>query len=188
MKANSAGATFTGVINTNSQVNLTSTNKLKYASGSTGQVLTSDATGLLSLATPSSALSYVEANIPADDATLSGQTSGSTNAYANMSLTAGTWLISGRPGIYCGSTAATFTVARCNIGTTSTGGELAITLVNKPHTLPFNGYLDSPITTTIAVLGSTTTVYMSFSNTYTGGGTWHYVSSAGGYFHAIKIA
>jgi hypothetical protein len=52
-KLDKSGGTLTGVIYTNSNIQLTNSAKLKYPSGTTGHVLTSDENGLLTLQAPS---------------------------------------------------------------------------------------------------------------------------------------
>ena len=63
-KLNLSGGTLTGGLSTNSDITFTGTAKLKYPSGTAGNILTSDSAGNLSLQAPSGgtgSLTYVSA-------------------------------------------------------------------------------------------------------------------------------
>ena len=120
LKANLSGATLTGTINTNSNIVFTGTGKIKYPSGTSGQVLTSDSTGLLSLATPSggggASLSYVNGTL--GGALTSTQYNQVTN-FSTLTLTAGTWIISYRVGMFILTGSGTINWMELYMNTTS---------------------------------------------------------------------
>ena len=145
LKANLSGATFTGVINTDSQINLTSTNKIKYATGTNGHILGSDATGLLSLqSAPSSvSFSYISANIV--DNSIQNITNGTHNSFASINLTPGTWLLVGRLGTTFNSTTPNINFYKTGF---STAAGLTADTCNIYHVAEYGNNVDAYFKTT----------------------------------------
>jgi len=83
--------TTTGPLSYVPSTGVLSVTQLKYPSGTSGQVLTSNATGLLSLATPSSSITFANNptySVPAGNVLVQGW-----NTMATLAITAGTWMI-----------------------------------------------------------------------------------------------
>ena len=179
------------VSNHSANINLTGTAKLKYPSGSSGQVLTSDATGLLSLTTPSAPSASLTSYIGTftSDGSVFAMTNASWVAFSSIQVPAGTYIFFGKIGVTANSS-INMVYEEIGISTVSTN--------TYPNIYAQRGLMTTssgsatPISTTpftqLYTCASTTTVYLMGSLQYGNTSTFSHWNSAGRYFHAVKIA
>ena len=95
-----SGASFTGPIYTNSNINFTGSGILKYPSGTAGQVLVSDATGLLTLGSlPSGYPTLVYGYRVSPNPTWLSIDSGKVKSVFYIDLNPGTYLVNYKIGV-----------------------------------------------------------------------------------------
>ncbi len=193
----SGGATFTGILNSNSNIQLVGTAKLKYPVGISGQALISDNNGLLSLQSP-----FI--TVPSDLGT-STYVNGSSNYYGtsdsgvtkvgtSITLSPGIWIVNYRS-ISATGAATAVTVTRMNAwiadsNTAPMTGSTALSITTWSGSYTTSATLAAPIflmplSTEIAKVTTTTTYYFLSSITWTPTTTTLY---GGHRLYAFKIA
>ena len=145
LKANLTGATFTGPIHTNSNINLTGAGILKYPSGTAGQVLVSDANGLLTLGNlPVPSLSCTSGTKLLVDNTIPNTETANDVPISvlSFSLSPGTYLISTRCIIQGLATSVNFNVYSIRQAMSTTANSLdAGIIANTYSKVSFNPYV-----------------------------------------------
>ncbi len=166
-----------------------STTKIKYPSGTAGQVPISDATGLLTLGTPSSSITYATGTWVATSGSTVALTSGTWYNAGNVVLTAGTWIIF--VNLQFGQPSGNINSINVRTGLSNTGAVGGLIYYQDSPYIPATGS-SAPgypsLTTVVSPTGSTT--YTLFINL-----TWTQVSAptftaegAKRSFTAIKLA
>jgi len=180
--------TTTGPLSYVPSTGILSLTQLKYPSGTSGQVLTSDGTGLLSLATPSSSLTYVTgtfvgtvgANVPI--------TSGTPFNAGNIVLTAGTWIIF--VNLQFGQPSGNINTINVRTGLSNTGAYGGLIYYQDSPYIPVSGSSAPsypPLTTVVSPTGSTTyTLFINMTWTQVSAPTFTYESQKRS-FVAIRL-